>query len=58
MKWIEVKMRELGVSSHPDYKLTCFLDHKAMVTVKTERRGKPATLYMSFLQEQLLVMTV
>lgn len=22
MKWVEVKMRELGVSTHPDYKLT------------------------------------
>ena len=39
MKWVEVKMRELGVLSHADYKLTCMLDHAAMVTVRTERHG-------------------
>ena len=39
MKWIEVKMRELGVSTHPAYKLTAFMDHKCMVTIQTEKHG-------------------
>ena len=39
MKWIEVKMKELGVSTHPDYKITFFLDHKAMLTVKHPEHG-------------------
>jgi ubiquitin-like domain-containing CTD phosphatase 1 len=33
MKWVEVKMRELGVLSHPDYKVTFMLDFTAMITV-------------------------
>lgn len=36
---LQVKMRELGVSTHQDYKLTCMLDHKAMITVQTEKYG-------------------
>ena len=32
-------MRELGVLSHPEYKVTCMLDHSAMVTVSMERYG-------------------
>lgn len=39
MKWVEVKMRELGCLSHPQYKFVCMLDHKAMVTVQTEKYG-------------------
>lgn len=39
MKWIEVKMRELGVSTHPGYKLTAFMDHKCMVTIQTAKYG-------------------
>lgn len=39
MKWVEVKMKELGVSTHPDYKLMCMLDHSAMVTVATDKYG-------------------
>lgn len=40
MRWVEVKMRELGVSTHPSYKLLCMLDHMAMVTVKHEKYGE------------------
>lgn len=40
MKWIEVKMRELGVSVNPAYKLTAFMDHKCMVTIQTARHGE------------------
>ncbi|KAL6764960.1 HAD-like domain-containing protein [Haematococcus lacustris] len=39
MKWVEVKMKELGVSTHPAYKLVCMLDHSAMLTVSTEKYG-------------------
>jgi len=39
MKWVKVKMQELGVLSHPEYKVTCMLDHAAMVTVHTEKYG-------------------
>lgn len=42
MKWVEVKMRELGVLGNSNYSLTCMLDHKAMVTVFTEKYGKDA----------------
>ena len=39
MKWIEVKMRELGVLSNPNYKIAFMLDSKAMITVFTEQYG-------------------
>ncbi len=44
MKWIEIKMRELGVSTHSGYKLTAFMDNTAMVTVHTAQRGEPTFL--------------
>jgi ubiquitin-like domain-containing CTD phosphatase 1 len=40
MKWIEVKMRELGVSTNPSYKLAAFMDHKCMVTINTAKHGE------------------
>jgi ubiquitin-like domain-containing CTD phosphatase 1 len=39
MKWVEVKMKELGVTTHPDYKITFMLDHKAMLTVNHPKYG-------------------
>ena len=42
MKWIEIKMRELGVSTHDGYKVTAFLDNTAMVTVHSAERGMPS----------------
>jgi len=33
MKWIDVKLKELGVASHPEYKITACMDYTAMVTV-------------------------
>ena len=35
----QVKMRELGCTSHPAYRLVCYLDHKAMVTCRTDKYG-------------------
>ncbi|XP_015265614.1 PREDICTED: ubiquitin-like domain-containing CTD phosphatase 1 isoform X2 [Gekko japonicus] len=39
MKWIEAKMKELGVSNNANYKITFMLDSAAMITVHTPRRG-------------------
>ncbi len=43
-QWVEVKMRELGVLGHPNYRLTCMLDHAAMVTVATDKYGGEGSL--------------
>lgn len=40
MKWVEVKMHQLGVTNNPNYKIAFMLDHKAMITVRTEKHGK------------------
>ena len=45
MKWIEEKMRLLGVSTHPDYKIMFYLDYLAMITVHTAKYG---TIDVSF----------
>ncbi|XP_046422125.1 ubiquitin-like domain-containing CTD phosphatase 1 [Neodiprion virginianus] len=37
MKWINEKMRMLGVSSHPNYKIAFHLDSLAMITVHTPK---------------------
>ena len=55
LKWIEVKMRELRVSNHPDFKITCFLDCRCMIPVKTEKRGE-ASFAMPFLHAHQLGM--
>ena len=39
MKWVEVKMKELGVLNNPNYKITALLDHLAMISVQSESRG-------------------
>ncbi|KAM5172127.1 ubiquitin-like domain-containing CTD phosphatase 1 isoform 2-T2 [Mantella aurantiaca] len=39
MKWIEAKMKELGVSTNANYKITFMLDSAAMITVHSHRRG-------------------
>ena len=39
MRWIEVKMRELGVLSNPRYKIMQLVDAGAMITVQTEKYG-------------------
>lgn len=39
MRWIELKMGELGVLDHPVYKLAMLVCSSAMVTVHTERYG-------------------
>lgn len=39
MKWVEVKMKELGVTSHPNYKISFMLDSLAMISVHTPKYG-------------------
>ena len=39
MKWIEVKMQELGVAQNSNYKITFYLDSKAMVSVVSPEYG-------------------
>ncbi|KAL6614087.1 hypothetical protein ACP70R_036357 [Stipagrostis hirtigluma subsp. patula] len=43
MKWVELKMEQLGVLSHPEYKITALLDHLAMITVQSENQSKKQT---------------
>nr|XP_032835924.1 ubiquitin-like domain-containing CTD phosphatase 1 isoform X2 [Petromyzon marinus] len=39
MKWIEAKMKELGVTTHHSYKVSFMLDSAAMITVFTPKYG-------------------
>ncbi|KAL7157333.1 hypothetical protein ABFS83_02G070900 [Erythranthe nasuta] len=39
MKWVELKMGQLGVLNHPNYKITALIDHLAMITVRSDTRG-------------------
>ncbi|XP_021962626.1 ubiquitin-like domain-containing CTD phosphatase 1 [Folsomia candida] len=39
MKWIQEKMKLLGVDTHPDYKIVFYLDYLAMITVPTQKYG-------------------
>eukprot|EP00123_Amoebidium_parasiticum_P020307 comp4717_c0_seq1/m.876 comp4717_c0_seq1/g.876 ORF comp4717_c0_seq1/g.876 comp4717_c0_seq1/m.876 type:complete len:320 (-) comp4717_c0_seq1:384-1343(-) len=39
MKWVEVKMKELGVLGHSNYKISFFMDHLAMITVQCPKYG-------------------
>lgn len=37
-------MRELGVLGHAEYKVSFMLDHRAMITVQTEKYGEQCWL--------------
>ena len=39
MKWIEEKMKLLGCTNNPNYKLAFYLDSRAMISVHTEKYG-------------------
>jgi len=39
MKWIEEKMKLLGVASHSSYKIAFYLDYLAMISVHTQKYG-------------------
>ncbi|XP_004299902.1 PREDICTED: ubiquitin-like domain-containing CTD phosphatase-like isoform 1 [Fragaria vesca subsp. vesca] len=38
IKWVELKMGQLGVLNNPNYKITALLDHLAMITVQSDSR--------------------
>jgi len=39
MKWIEEKMKVLGCDTHPGYKLSFYLDSRAMISIQADRYG-------------------
>ena len=39
MKWIDEKMKLLGCTTNPNYKLAFYLDSRAMISVQTEKYG-------------------
>ena len=39
MKWIEEKMKVLGCDTHPDYKLSFYLDSRAMISIQADKYG-------------------
>lgn len=39
MKWIEEKMKVLGCDNHLDYKLTFYLDSRAMISIHADKYG-------------------
>ncbi|CAG0890514.1 unnamed protein product [Darwinula stevensoni] len=39
MKWVEEKMKLLKVSSNSSYKIVCFMDDLAMISVMSEKHG-------------------
>ncbi|GER42897.1 ubiquitin-like domain-containing CTD phosphatase [Striga asiatica] len=39
MRWVETKMKELGVLTNPNYKITALLDHSAMISVHSDTHG-------------------
>ncbi|KAL4588455.1 hypothetical protein LXL04_001345 [Taraxacum kok-saghyz] len=62
MKWVELKMGQLGVLNNPNYKITALLDHLAMITVQSDSRGifdcKPLGLIWAHFPEGNLVNTM
>jgi hypothetical protein len=47
MKWIEEKMKLLGVSTHNDYKVVFYLDDLAMISIFTPKYGVVQVSYVS-----------
>ncbi|KAJ7002640.1 hypothetical protein D5086_006004 [Populus alba] len=39
MKWVELKMGQLGVVDNPNYKITALLNHSVMITVQSDSCG-------------------
>jgi ubiquitin-like domain-containing CTD phosphatase 1 len=39
MKWVELKMKELGVTDSPNFKIVTLVDSSAMITVTDEKHG-------------------
>ncbi|BAB92447.1 CTD-like phosphatase domain-containing protein-like [Oryza sativa Japonica Group] len=43
MKWVGMKMDQLGVLGNPNYKITALMDHLAMITVQSENLSEKKT---------------
>uniref|UniRef100_A0A673A118 Ubiquitin-like domain-containing CTD phosphatase 1 n=1 Tax=Sphaeramia orbicularis TaxID=375764 RepID=A0A673A118_9TELE len=56
MKWIDAKMKELGVTDNPNYKITFMLDSAAMITVHTLREGRDMGKYGEFYNRKNTIM--
>lgn len=39
MKWIEEKMKLLGVATNPNYKIAFYVDYLAMISVHVPKHG-------------------
>lgn len=48
LKWMEVKLRQLGLTNNQDYRITCLLDCRCMVPVRTEKRGRFSSTHFNF----------
>ncbi len=40
MKWIDVKLKALGLLDHAEFKISMCIDHGAMIPVDTPRYGR------------------
>lgn len=40
MKWIDVKLKALGLLDHTEFKISMCIDHGAMIPVDTPRYGR------------------
>jgi hypothetical protein len=58
MKWIEEKMKLLGVQSHPSYKIAFYLDYLAMISVHTQKYGVIDVSHRTYLEESIGVSTL
>lgn len=52
MKWIEEKMKLLGVATNTAYKITFYMDYLAMITVHTPKYGT-VNVCISFLLDYI-----
>jgi ubiquitin-like domain-containing CTD phosphatase 1 len=46
MKWMNVKMKALGVLDNDNFKVTFMLDYRSMLTVKTSKYGVQLLLHV------------
>jgi ubiquitin-like domain-containing CTD phosphatase 1 len=51
MKWIEVKMRQLGVTTNPNYKITFMLDSSSMICLHSPEYGFLDVSFSAFIAD-------
>uniref|UniRef100_A0A8C1QTR9 Ubiquitin-like domain-containing CTD phosphatase 1 n=1 Tax=Cyprinus carpio TaxID=7962 RepID=A0A8C1QTR9_CYPCA len=57
MKWIDAKIKELGVMDNPNYKITFMLDSAAMITVHTPKRGVVEVRHILVIKKQRIIVS-